>query len=127
MRGEDASNVGVIPTQDMVTQQILRRWKPLKDLKESFAVSHRTDQLCQRVHQHVVTTVEDSALRTEMENLESDDEDTTMRVLWYKPMSWLGQIRSHHRDESWSAGLCQAFFVSCVGATGLAVSELPLS
>jgi hypothetical protein len=42
-----------------------------------------------------------------MENLESDEEDTSSRVLWYKVMSWLGQISPHHRDESWSDGLWQ--------------------
>ncbi len=63
------------------------------------------EQLRQRVQQCVVATVEDSDLRTEMENLESDEEDTSRRVLWYKPMSWLGQIRSHRRDEVWSSGL----------------------
>ena len=35
----------------------------------------------------VITTVEDSTLITEMENLESDEEDTSRRVLWYKSMS----------------------------------------
>ncbi len=33
-----------------------------------------------------------------------------MRLLFYKPMSWLGQIRPHRRDESWSANLWQTFF-----------------
>ena len=42
-------------------------------------------------------------------------------------MSWLGQIRPHRRDESWSVGLWQAFFASCVGATVPALAELPLS
>jgi hypothetical protein len=49
------------------------------------------------------------------------------RVLWYKPMSWLGQIRSHHRDETWSEGLWQTFFVSCVGTYIPDLTELPLS
>ena len=79
------------------------------------------------MQQRVIATVEDSALRTEMENLESDEEDASRRVLWYKPMSWLGQIRPHRRDEAWSAGLWQAFFASCVGATVPALAELPLS
>jgi hypothetical protein len=35
--------------------------------------------------------------------------------------------RPHHRDEDWSAGLWQAFFASCVGATVPALAELPLS
>ncbi len=68
-------------------------------------VSHRAEQLCQRVKQCVVATVEDSVLHTEMENLESEEDDAPSRVLWYKPMSWMGQMRTHHRDESWSAGL----------------------
>ncbi len=104
VRGEDASNVVVIPTQHRVTQQILSRWS-LKDLKQTFVVSRRVEQLCLLVQQRVVATVEDSALRTEMENLESDEEDDSRRVLWYNPMSWLGQIRPHHRDEALSTGL----------------------
>ena len=85
------------------------------------------EQLRLRVQQRVIATVEDSALRTEMENFESDEEDASRRVLWYKSMSWMGQIRSHRRDEAWSADLWQAFFVSCVGATVPALTELPLS
>ena len=50
-------------------------WQPFKDLKQTFAVSRRAEQLRQRVQQRVVATVEDSVLRTEMENLESQDED----------------------------------------------------
>ena len=75
----------------------------------------------------MVSTVEDSAPHPEMENLESDEEDVSRQVLWYKPMSWLGQISPHHRDEAWSAGLWQAFFASCVGATVPTLVELPLS
>jgi hypothetical protein len=51
---------------------------------------------------HIVATVEDSVLRTEMAVLESQEEDVPKRVLFFKPMSWLGQIRSHRRDETWS-------------------------
>ncbi len=94
-----------IPTQHRVTQQILSRWQVFKDLKLNFAVSHRAEQLRLRVQQRVMSTVEESAFRTEMKNLESDEEDASRQVLWYKPMSWLGQIRPHHRDEAWSAGL----------------------
>jgi hypothetical protein len=65
---------------------------------QTLTVSHRPEQLPFRVRQHVVTTVEDSVLRTEMGRIESQEEDSPRRVLWFKPMSWLGQIRSHHRD-----------------------------
>ena len=44
-------------------------------------VSLRAEQLCQRVQHRVVATVEDSVLRTEMENLESDEEDVS-RILF---------------------------------------------
>ncbi len=80
-----------------------------------------------RYNWRVVATVEDSVLRTEMENLESEGEDAPRRVLYFKPMSWLGQIRPHRRDEAWSASLWQTFFASCVGANIPALAELPLS
>jgi len=104
VRGEDASNVAVtaVPAQNRVTLQILSMWQPVKDLKLTFAVSRRVEQLRLRAQQRGVATVEDSVLRTEMENLESEEEDAPWRVLWYKPMSWLGQIRPHRRDEAWS-------------------------
>ena len=52
-----------------------------------------------------MATVEESVLRTEMAGLESQEEDDPKGVLCYKPMSWMGQIRSHRRDESWSPSL----------------------
>jgi hypothetical protein len=58
----------------------------------------------------VVTTVEESVLKTEMTVLESQEEDDPKRILFFKPMSWLGQIRTHRRDESWSASLWKTFF-----------------
>jgi hypothetical protein len=74
-----------------------------KDLKQTFTVSLRAEKLRLRVQQRIVATVEDSVLHTEMVSLESQEEDTPRRVLWFKPVSWMGQIRPHHRDESWSA------------------------
>jgi hypothetical protein len=116
VRGEDASNVAVtaIPAQNRVTLQILSMCQPFKDLKQTFAVSRRVEQLRSRAQQRVVATVEDSVLRTEMENLEPEEDDAPRRVLWHKPLSCLGQIRPHRRDESWSASLWQTFFASCV-------------
>ncbi len=67
--------------------------------------SRRAEQLSLRSQQRVVTTVEESVLKTEMAGLESQDEDAPKSILFFKPMSWLGQIRSHRRDESWSASL----------------------
>jgi hypothetical protein len=87
VRGEDASNVAAIPAQNRLTHQILHHFQQFKDLKETSAVSRRAEQLCLRTKQRVVATVEESVLRTEMENFESQEEDAPKRVLWYTPMS----------------------------------------
>jgi hypothetical protein len=79
---------------------ILSMWQPFKHLKQAFAVSRRTEQLRLRSQQRLVATAEDSVLRTEMASLESQEEDAPKRILWFKPMSWLGQIRPHRR--SWA-------------------------
>ena len=74
-----------------------------------------------------MATVEDSVLRAEMGALESQEEDAPKRILWYKPMGFLGVIGPHRRDEAWSASLWQTFFATCVGAQIPALPELPLS
>jgi hypothetical protein len=102
-----ASNTDVtaIPSQLRVTQQILSHWQPFQDLKLMFAGSSRAEQLNLHSQQRIVATVEDSVLRTEMAGLESQEEDAPKRILFFKPMSCLGQIRSHRRDETWSTSL----------------------
>jgi hypothetical protein len=123
VRGEDASNVAVtaIPAQNKVTLQSM--WPPLKDLKQTFAVSRRAEQLRLRVQQRVVATAEDSVLRTEMASLESQEEDAPDAYVGLNQ----GQIRPYRRDETWSASLWQTVFASCVGANIPALAELPLS
>jgi hypothetical protein len=63
---------------------------------------------------------------TEWVSLEPLEADAPRRVICFKPMSWLGQIRPHRGDETWSASLWQTFFASC-GANTPALTELPLS
>ncbi len=58
-----------------------------------FAGSRRAEQLRLRSQQRIVATVQDSVLRTEMAALESQEEDAPKRILFFKPMSWVGQIR----------------------------------
>ncbi len=102
-----ASNAGVdvIPSQFRVTQQILFHWKPFRDPKLKFVGSRRAEQLSLRSQHRIVATVEESVLRMEMAGLESQEEDAQKCALFFKPMSWVGQIRTHRRDESWSASL----------------------
>jgi hypothetical protein len=77
-----------IPSQNKVTQQIISLWQPFKDLKQTFAVSRRAEQLRLRSQQSIIATAEDSVLRTEMANLESQEEDAPQRILWNKPNFW---------------------------------------
>jgi hypothetical protein len=116
-----------IPLQHRVTLQILNHWYPFQDLKLMFAGSYRVEQLSLRSQQRVVATVEESVLKTEMEGLESQEEDTPERILFFKPMSWLGKIRTHRRDESWSASLWQTFSSTSMGAQIPAITEKPLA
>jgi len=74
-----------------------------------------------------VTTVEESVLKTAMADLESQEEDAPKCLLFFKTMSWLGQIRPHRRDESWSASLWQTFFSTSMGAQIPAIAEKPLA
>ena len=99
------ADVAAIPSHHKVTQQILSHWQPFLDHKLMFAGSRRAEQLSLRSQQRIVTTVEDSVLRMEMTGLESLEEDDPKRILYYKPMGCLGQIRSHRRDEASSASL----------------------
>ncbi len=62
-----------------------------------------------------------------MTGLESQEEDAPKRVLFFKPMSCLGQIRTHRRDESWSASLWQTFFSTSMGAQIPVITEQPLA
>ena len=71
VRGEDTSNVVDIPPQHRVTQEIIGRWKPFKDLKQTFVMSRRSEHLRLHSQYRIVTTVEDSALRTEMGTAEN--------------------------------------------------------
>ena len=116
LRGEDASNAVAIPAQHRVTQQIIARWQPFKDLQQRFAVSRRAEQLRLHTKQRVVATVEDSALRVEIGAIESQEEDAPKRILWCTSMGFLGVIRPHRQDEAWSASLWQSFFATCVSA-----------
>jgi hypothetical protein len=61
-----------------------------------------------------------------MAGLESQEADAPKRFLFFKQMSWLGQIRPHRRDESWSTSLCQTFFSTSMGAQIPVIVEKPV-
>ena len=83
---------------------MLSMWQHLKDLKQTFAGSHRAEQLRQRVQEREVATVEDSLLRTPMEQLRLRAQQrsiaSTEVPLVRTPMENLESDEEH--------GLCQA-------------------
>jgi hypothetical protein len=91
------------------------------------AGSRCAEQSSLRSQQRVVATVGYSVLRTEMADLESQEEDAPKRILFFKPMSWLGQIRPHSKDEAWSASLWQTFFAMTMGAQIPVIAEKSLA
>jgi hypothetical protein len=130
-RSVSNADVTVIPSQLKVTKQILLHWQPFRDLKFKYAGSRRAEQLSLRSQQRVVATV-DSALRSL--SLSRRWQPSSLRkrmllkrILFFKPMSWLGQIRPHCRDESWSASLWQIFFSTSMGAQIPVIVEKPLA
>ena len=68
-------------------------------------VSRRSEQVVLHTQNLVVVTVEDSSLSVEMGALEPQEEDAPKRILWYKPLGFLGVIRPYRLDESWSTDL----------------------
>ncbi len=82
--------------------RILLFWWSCRSLLQIQSPAQETPQL-QQEDQCIVATVEDSVLRTEMPGLESQKEDDPKSILFFNPMSWLGQIRPHRRV--WSASL----------------------
>ncbi len=70
-----------VPTQHRVTQQILSHRQPFQDLKLMYTDSHRAEQLSLRSQQRVVATVEESVLKMEMADLESQEEDAPKRIV----------------------------------------------
>jgi hypothetical protein len=56
--------------------------------------SRRTEHLTLLSHQCLVSTVEDSVLRTEKFGLESQEQDDPKRVLFFKPMEGWGLSRT---------------------------------
>ena len=87
-------------------------------------ISHRAEQLRLRRPQCIVATAVDSVLCTEMTDLEPQEEGAPKRVLWCKPMAWLGVIWSHLRDEAWSVSLWQTLFALAVGTQNHHRSQL---
>ena len=97
----DHNNLSTIPTQHRVSMQILKRDTVNPSETSNLRFRSRV-VLNNSVFSHNSVSL---PLRTEMGDLESQEVDAPKSILWYKPMTWLGQIIPHYRDESWSPSL----------------------
>ncbi len=77
----------VIKTHSVQGHTTDSHWQPSRDLNLMFTDSRRAEQLILISQQRIVDTVEDSVLRTEMVDLESQEEDVLKCFLFFKPMS----------------------------------------
>jgi hypothetical protein len=65
-----------------------------------------------------------------MTGLESQEEDTLSvlsLILFFKTMSWEGQIRPHLIDEDWSPSLWKTFIVMTMGTQIPVITEKSLT
>ncbi len=74
-------------SQFKVTKPILLHCPPFRDLKFKYVGSRQAEQLSLHSQQLIAATVEESVLKTEMPDLESQEEDVPNRILFFKPMS----------------------------------------
>ena len=58
-----------------------------QDLKLKYVGSRQAEQLNLFLQHRIVATVEESVLKTEMDGLESHEEDAPKCILFFKPMS----------------------------------------
>ena len=82
----------VIPTQRRVTEQLTKNWAPFKVLRQRYAGTRFEEQRQLHLPQKHKATVADSTLRVEMNGLEEQADNTKVRELFWKPLSWLGTI-----------------------------------
>ncbi len=69
-------------------------WRPFQDVKQTFEVSHRPTKSHFRTQHHVVPTVEDNVLLTEMENLESEEEEHDRGLFHFRLTVFSSHLKS---------------------------------
>ena len=92
--------------------QILKHWKPFRDLKLTFTVSRRAEQFRLHTQEYIVVTVEDSVLRTEMVRLESQEELVFDRSFF---VTTVGDKIPPLSELSLSACGCKKFVIDPLG------------
>jgi hypothetical protein len=71
------------------------------------------------------STVPDSTLRVEMNNLEEQADNAKARELFWKPLSWLGAIRPTSANDASDPGLWETFVCTTLGLEVPILTALP--
>ena len=105
----------VIPTQRRVTEQLTRHWAHFKALRQRYAGTRFEEQRQLHLPQKHKATVQDSALRVEMLNLEEQADNAKACELFWKPMAWLGAIRPTTANDAFDPALWETFVSTTLG------------
>ena len=115
----------VIPTQRRVTEQLTKHWAPFKALRQRYAGTRFEEQRQLHLPQKHKATVQDSALRVEMLNLEDQADNAKARELYWKPMAWLGAIRPTTANDAFDPALWETFVSTTLGLEVPTLAALP--
>jgi hypothetical protein len=100
---------GPIPSQRRLTQQLTAHWPEFKILRQRYAGTRFEEQSQLHMPQKHKATVPDSALRMEMNALETQADNDKARDLHWKPLSCLGTLRPSTANDAWD----QPYFCLC--------------
>ncbi len=108
------------PTKDVGYQHrpshvLTKHWAPFKALRQRYAGTRFEEQRQLHRPQKHKTTVQDSALRVEMLNLEEQADNAKARELYWKPMGWLGAIRPTTANDAFDPALWETFVSTTLG------------
>jgi hypothetical protein len=115
----------VIPSQRRVTEQLTKHWAPFKALRQRYAGTRFEEQRQLHLPQKYKDTVQDSALRVEMNNLEEQADNAKARELYWKPMAWLGAIRPTTANDAFDPALWETFLSTTLGLEVPTLAALP--
>jgi hypothetical protein len=114
----------VIPTQRRVTEQLTKNWAPFKVLRQRYGTRFEEQHQLHLPQKHKAT-VADSTLRVEMNGLEEQADNTKVRELFWKPLSWLGTIRSTSANDAFDPAIWETFVSTTLGLEVPILDALP--
>ena len=114
----------VIPTQRRVTEQLTKNWAPFKVLRQRYGTRFEEQRQLHLSQKHKAT-VADFTLRVEMNGLEEQADNTKVRELFWKPLSWLGTIRSTSANDAFDPALWETFVSTTLGLEVPILDALP--